>query len=128
MSARPYKFTTAASTNLQLVAQGPCVLKGASLVNTTDDPYYVKLYWFRPTSSAAAPTVGTTVPDITIAAPPLENTNFGLPGTLCPSWPEGVVAGPGQLWVAVTGAAADNDTTNVGSGQGVITLLVDGAP
>lgn len=126
MTSRVYKFTTANTTNLRQVAQGPCVVKGASLVNTTADPYYVKLYWFRPTAIAATPTVGTTVPDMTIAVPPLDDT-AGQPGTLCPSWPEGI-AGGGQLFVAVTGAAADSDTTAVAAGQGVISLIVDGAP
>lgn len=128
MSSRPYKFTTLNTTNLRQVAQQPCVLKGASLVNTTDDAYYIKLYWFRPTASAATPTVGTTIPDMTIAAPPLTNVDFGQPGTLCPSWPDGVIGGPGQLFVAVTAGAGDSDNTAVAAGQGVITLLVDGAP
>ena len=128
MTARTFKFTTANTTNLRQVAQGPSVFKGGSFVNTTDDPYYVKLYWFQPTASAATPTVGTTIPQMTIAVPPLDVSTFGQPGTICPSWPDGINGGQGQLFVAVTGAAGDTDTTAVASGQGVITLLVDGAP
>lgn len=124
MTSRAFKLTTANTTNLTQVSGGPCVLRGASLVNTTDDPYYVKFYWYTPTNSAPTPTVGTTIPNLTIAAPPLDAT-AGADGTLCPSWPEGVT-GNGQLFIAVTGAAADSDTTAVASGQGVISLLVDG--
>lgn len=123
MTARAYKFTTANDTNLRQVAAGPSVFLGGSFVNTTADPYYIKLYWVV----GDAPTVGTTVPNMTIGVPPFDDTTVGQPGTLCPSWPGGVTAN-GRLYIAVTGAAADSDTTAVAAGQGVITLLVDGAP
>jgi hypothetical protein len=127
MTSRVIKFTTLNTTNLRQIAQGPCVLRGASLVNTSATPYYLKFYWFKPTASAATPTVGTTIPDLTIAAPPLVNAVLGQPGTLCPSWPEGLTGG-GQLFVAVTAVAADNDTTAVAAGAGIISLILDGAP
>jgi hypothetical protein len=127
MTSRVFKLTTANTTNLTRVAENQSVLKGLSLLCTTDAPYYVKFYWFRPNASAATPTVGTTVPDLTVACPPLDPAT-GADGTICPSWPEGVAKGPGQLFIAVTAAAADSDTTAVAAGQGIVSIILDGGP
>lgn len=120
---RPYKFTTAAGLNLQKVGNGNTKFRGGAFVNTTDDPYYVKLYW---STLEAGPVVGTTVPDVTIGVPPLaDEDNFGS-GMTGFSLAEGLAARSGNLWIAATGAAADSDTTNTSSGQGVVTVFVDG--
>ena len=117
-SAIPFHFTTAASTNLQPVRAGNTgAFKGISVANVAT-AMFLKLYWFTPTSSSVSPTVGTTVPNLTIAIP-ANTLAFGP----LQSWPDGIT-GEGQLWVAVTGAAADSDTSSAAAGA-VITLFVE---
>jgi hypothetical protein len=118
--ATPYKFTTAGSTNLQNVRAGQTAkLHGIVAVNTAAYEIFVKLYWFVPVGGAIAPTVGTTIPNLTFAVPALGTTT----GALLYDSNVGVTAN-GQLWVAVTKLAADNDTTNVGAGDGIVTLII----
>jgi lysozyme family protein len=115
MATVPYKFTTTASTNLQVVRAGQTAnLKGLSVANVAT-AIYVKFYWFSPSGSASAPTVGTTVPNLTVGVVASANT--------LQSWPDGIT-GNGELWVAVTAAAADSDSANAASGA-VVTLLVE---
>src|SRR5882672_5730994 len=100
MAAVPYHFTTAASTNLQPVRAGSTAnLKGFAMANVAT-AMFLKFYWFTPTGSAVSPTVGTTVPNLTLGFAASVNTNQ--------SWPDGITAN-GQLWIAVTAAAADSD-------------------
>lgn len=115
MASVPYHFTTTASTNLQPVrVTQNANLKGLSVANVAT-AIYIKLYWFTETSSSAGPTVGTTVPNLTIGVVASVNT--------LQSWPDGIT-GNGQLWVAVTGASGDSDSTNAASGA-IVTLLVE---
>lgn len=125
MTARVYKFTTANTNNLQRAGQSPCKLVGASLINTTATPFYVKFWWFEPVVGGdQQPTVGTTVPDLVIAVPALDPTT-GADGTICPSWPNGVVQAGAALWLACVTGAGDSDNTAVAAGQGVISLLLE---
>lgn len=122
MAAVPYKFTTSASsTNLQQVRQGTGGnFKGYVASNaSTTAPSFIKLYWFTPTVAVPQPVVGTTVPNMTIPLNPAAVAGNGQ----SQSWPDGVT-GNGQLWVAVTGAAADGDSSNAAA-VCVITLLVE---
>lgn len=115
MSGVPYHFTTTASTNLQKVRSGsPAKIKGYTIANVAT-AIYVKLYWFTPVPTGDGPTVGTTVPNMTIGVAASANDHEG--------WPDGIT-GNGQLWVAVTAAAADTDSANAAAGA-VITLLVE---
>jgi hypothetical protein len=115
MAAVPFKFTTTASTNLQPIrATMTANLKGFSVANVAT-AIYIKLFWFTPTASATGITVGTTVPNLTIGVAASANVTQ--------SFPDGVT-GEGQLWVAVTAAAADSDSANAASGA-VVTLLVE---
>ncbi len=115
MSSVPYKFTTAASTNLQKVRDGQTAnLKGFAVANVAT-AIYIKLYWFTPVSNADGPTVGTTIPNMTIGVGASANDHEG--------WPDGIT-GNGQLWVAVTAAAADSDS-GVAAAGAVVTLLVE---
>ena len=125
MSSRPFKFTTLNTTNLRQVSDQGSVLKSLFALNTTANEYFIKFYWWRPTVAAPTPTVGTSVPDLTIMCPPFVEAVFGLPGFVSHSWPDGVVKNDGQLFVAVTGAAGDSDTTAVAAGQGIINLALD---
>lgn len=121
MASVPFKFTTAATTNLQAVRAGQTAnIKGYSAVNSAAYPIFIKLYWFANTAAASAPTVGTTVPNMTIGV----NANATLVQGQTEGWPDGIT-GNGELWVAVTKVAADTDTTAVASGDGIITLLVE---
>lgn len=113
--AVPFKFTTTASTNLQPVRQSGGKLKGYAVANVAT-AIFIKLYWFTETSaSVEGPVVGTTVPNMTIGVAASANVTEG--------WPDGIT-GNGQLWVAVTAAAADADNANAAAGA-VITLLIE---
>jgi hypothetical protein len=110
MASVPFKFTTTASTNLLPVRAGQTAnLKGFSIVNVAT-PIFVKLFW-----SNSIPVVGTTVPNLTIGAVASVNPTQ--------DWPDGIT-GNGELWVAVTAAAADSDV-GVAAAGAVITLLVE---
>lgn len=121
---KPYKFTTLNTTNLRKVANGLCALRGIAACNTQDTPIFVKFYWFKPAGSAEAPTVGTTVPDLTIAVPRAD-VDLGPSGDLLQAFEAGLVAGDGALFIAVTAAAGDTDTTAVAAGS-IVTLFLDG--
>lgn len=111
----PYHFTTTASTNLQPVRAGQTAnIKGFSAANVAT-ANWLKFFWYTPTAANQSPNLGTTVPNMTIG--------LIVSGQQQASWPDGIT-GEGQLWVAVTGAAADSDAT-VGAAGAVITLLVE---
>lgn len=114
--AVPFKFTTTASTNLQAVRAGQTgKIKGYAVANVAT-AIYVKLYWFTETSATVeGPVVGTTVPNMTLGIAASANDHE--------SWPDGIT-GNGQLWVAVTAAAADGDSANAAAGA-VVTLLIE---
>lgn len=120
MTASIRKLATAGSTNLTLIDDDPTKVVGLIAVNTAAYAIFVKLYWFKPTASAEAPTVGTTVPDVTIEIPALGTTTGGVQET----WPEGF-SGAGKLYMAVTKLAADSDATAVVAGDGLISLLYE---
>lgn len=110
MAAVCFKFTTAASTNLQPVKAGQSAnLKGYSIANAAAVSA-VKLFWTN-----TIPTVGTTVPNATF--------NFAASVNEKQSFPDGIT-GNGELWVAVTAAPADSDNANATAGA-VVTLFVE---
>lgn len=117
MSSTRYRLVTAGSTNLTEVRPSPGVpLTGAILVNTAAYDIFLKLYWFDATAGAAAgPTVGTTIPDLTIRIPTAGERDLLITS--------GGIVGKGDLWLAVTKLAADSDTTAVIAGDGIIQLL-----
>lgn len=120
MTATVKRIVTAGSTNLQqlnTLADSPPKLKGWIIVNTAAYAIFVKFYWFKPTATAAAPTVGTTAPQITVQIPTVAMD--------AQSFTEGMIGGDGQLWIAVTKLAADSDTTAVVAGDGLLSILID---
>ncbi len=125
MSARPIKFTTLNTNNLRKLADPGAVLKGGSFINTTANEFFIKLFWYRETAAAPTPTVGTTVPQMTIMVTPFVEAVLGLSGSVIASWPDGVIYNDGGLWVAVTAVAADSDNTAVAAGQGILTFLLE---
>lgn len=120
MTAAVLKLNTANTTNLTKVKDGPSSLKGIACLNTTAAAIFLKFYWYTPTSAAPAPTVGTTVPDITIALPALGTTT----GNVLQSWPDGIQKA-GLLFFAVTNLAADSDATAVAAGAGLISIIYE---
>lgn len=109
MAATTYHFTTGASTNLQNVRAGQVAnLTGMSVANVAT-AIYIKFYWTNGT-----PVVGTTVPNLTVGVAASANVLTPTPQ----------VTGNGQLWVAVTAAAADGDSANAAAGA-VVTLFLE---
>ena len=107
--ATPYFVNSAASTNGALILTGTSGLQAFYATNTGAAVAYVKLY-----NKATAPTVGTDVPEMIIPVPAAAS---GVPGVATlPIGFSGFRFALG-LGIAITGAAADNDTTAVTAGQ-----------
>lgn len=111
MSAFKFRQVSAASTNLAPIKGYAANLKGALIINTNAAARYVKLY-----DSTDAPTVGTTVPAITIQIP--------ASSQLALTWPDGVNFGH-SMWMATTVNAVDSDSTAVGAGDLITQLFVE---
>lgn len=125
MTARVYRFVTAASNNLQRIGLSPNKLVGAALMNAVDAPFYVKIWFFKPVvGGAQSPTVGTTPPDLVLCVP-ASDPAAGADGCAYPSWPGGIAQAGAQIWVACVTGIADSDNTSVASGQGNINLLLE---
>jgi hypothetical protein len=107
--ATPLIINSAATTNGQLVLTGTSGLQALFATNTGAAAAYVKLY-----NKATAPTVGTDVPAMLIPVPAAVG---GVPGSveITPGF-NGYRFALG-LGLAITGAAADADTTAVAAGQ-----------
>jgi hypothetical protein len=107
--ATPYILNSAASTNEALILTGTSGLQAFYATNTGATVAFVKLY-----NKATAPTVGTDVPEMIIPVPAAVS---GVPGKAELS--AGFIAYRFALGlgIAVTGGAADNDTTAVAAGQ-----------
>lgn len=107
--ATPYFVNSAASTNGALILTGTSSLHAFYATNTGASAAYVKLY-----NKATAPTVGTDVPEMIIPVPAAVS---GVPGVA--TLPMGFLGFRFALGlgIAITGGAADTDTTAVASGQ-----------
>lgn len=107
--ATPYFVNSAATTNGALILTGTSGLAAFWATNTGAAAAYVKLY-----NKATAPTVGTDVPEMIIPVPAAVG---GVPGVA--SLPMGFNAFRFALGlgIAITGGAADADTTAVAAGQ-----------
>lgn len=120
MTALVRRIVVANTTNLTKLKDGPATLKGVACVNTTVAAVFLKVYWFIPSASAASPTVGTTVPDITIEIPALGTAT----GNVLQSWPDGL-AKAGELYVAVTNLVADSDATAVAANSAIVSVFYE---
>jgi hypothetical protein len=107
--ATPLIINSAATTNGQLVLTGTSGLQALFATNTGAGAAYVKLY-----NKATAPTVGTDTPAMIITVPAAV---AGVPGEkeITPGF-NGYRFALG-LGLAITGGAADSDTTAVAAGQ-----------
>jgi hypothetical protein len=107
--ATPYFVNSAATTNGALILTGTSGLQAFWATNTGAAAAYVKLY-----NKATAPTVGTDVPEMIIPVPAAVG---GVPGVAqLPIGFNGFRFALG-LGIAITGGAADADTTAVAAGQ-----------
>lgn len=107
--ATPYFLNSAASTNGALILTGTSSVHSLWATNDGATVAYVKLY-----NKATAPVVGTDVPEMVI---PIPAAASGVPGVANPNMgfiPFRFALG---LGIAVTGGAANSDTTAVASGQ-----------
>lgn len=107
--ATPYFLNSAASTNGALILTGTSSVHSLWATNDGASPAFVKLY-----NKATAPVVGTDVPEMVI---PIPAAVGGVPGVANPNMgfiPFRFALG---LGIAVTGGAANNDTTAVAAGQ-----------
>lgn len=107
--ATPYFLNSAATTNGALILTGTSGVQAFWATNTGATAAFVKLY-----NKATAPTVGTDVPEMII---PVPAAAAGVPGIaeITPGF-NGHRFALG-LGIAITGAAADSDTTAVAAGQ-----------
>lgn len=97
-------LNSAATTNGALITSGSAGMQAFFASNIGATPAYVKLY-----NKATAPTVGTDVPEFVITVPATGQVEV-TPGFNGYRFPLG-------LGIAITGAAADSDTTAVAAGQ-----------
>jgi hypothetical protein len=107
--ATPYFVNSAASTNGALILTGTSGLQAFYATNTGAAAAFVKLY-----NKATAPTVGTDVPEMIIPVPAAVG---GVPGVAAPPIGFNGFRFALGLGIAITGGAADNDTTAVAAGQ-----------
>ena len=114
--AAPTNFflNSLSGTNGSLIITGTVGIQSFYATNIGATVAYVKLY-----NKATAPTVGTDVPEMIIAVPPLAS---GVPGVATfPIGFNGLRFNLG-LGLAITGGSADTDTTSVAAGQVKIKL------
>lgn len=121
MASTLFNLTTGSSTNLTNVRYAKGIspdmsLTGYSITNTAAYAIFVKFYWFQSTASVSGPTVGTTVPNLTVNVATVSTREF--------TYPMGGLTGYGDLWIAVTKAAAATDTTATVAGDGILTLFL----
>ena len=107
--ATPFILNSAATTNGALILTGTSGLHAFYATNTGATAAYVKLY-----NKATAPAVGTDVPVMILTVPAAVS---GVPGVATlPIGFAGFRFALG-LGIAITGAAADADTTAIAAGQ-----------
>jgi hypothetical protein len=111
MSAMKFRQVSGASTNLALVKAYAGNLTGAVIINTNAAARFVKLY-----ESTDLPTVGTTVPALTIEIPASSQVVINQ---------HAAVNFSRSIWMATTVNAADSDTTAVGAGDLITQLFVE---
>ena len=97
----PSHTMSAASTNATSLKGSAGMVYGLSISNNNAAARYFKLY-----NKAAAPTVGTDTPVLTLQVP--------ANGTVIRAYPVGLALGTGIAWAA-TGAITDADTTAIGA-------------
>jgi hypothetical protein len=114
--ASVYKFTTGTGSPAAAVVPGTAVLCGLSATCAEAAAFFIKFWWPGNTpATTTTPTVGTTVPSLTIAIP--------TSGLLAMPTQLGLNNG-GPLYYWVTKNAADSDNTALTTGGDVISLFL----
>lgn len=108
-SLQTSRLISANTTNATVVRAARGHLVGGYMYNANAAVRYLKLY-----DLAVAPTVGTSVPKMTIALPPAQATPLIIPG--------GVHFENGIAFATTTGVA-DSDTAAVAANEIVVNLL-----
>lgn len=118
-SSVPFQYTTGATTNLIRVStgSGSSNLKGWNITNTAAYAIFVKLWW---SNQNVIPTVGTTVPSLTITCPAAATSGGGTSIDLSDG-----VTGNGPLWMWITKLAPVADATVTVAGDGLVTLFIE---
>jgi hypothetical protein len=107
----PYKLTSLASTNANVVKASGGNLYSIVAIGLTSTVRYLKLY-----NKASAPTVGTDTPIMTIPIPAnTQGAGIAIPFSMGVNFPLGIA-------IAITSGVADNDTGVIGAGDVVINL------
>jgi hypothetical protein len=112
MASKKLKITSAANTTPILIQQLGGNLKGLIADNNNAAARFAKFF-----DSTDTPTVGTTVPFLTVRLP--------ATSTAAPIFPADGMGTKGSLWVAFTVNAADSDNTAVGAGDVLATVSYD---
>lgn len=107
--ATPYILNSVAGTNAALIATGSSGLHAFYATNTGATTEYVKLY-----NKATSPVVGTDIPAMIIPVPVAVS---GVPGVATLPIGNQGFRFPLGLGIAITGEAADTDTTAVAANQ-----------
>jgi hypothetical protein len=127
-SSRVLKLISANSTNLTLVGAltERVRLTGFWCYNTNAAARFVKFYMGNAlfggtgagfSSNKDAPTVGTDVPQITLGVQGTSTLSMALYSPLLPA--------QGNLYLATTVNAADNDSTAIGAGDLVLNIFYE---
>jgi len=103
----PYHYLSTASTNATNIKSSAGSIGYIIVINTTASVYYLKLF-----NKASSPTVGTDTPVMNI---PIPANASSLGGGAALPVPAGINFSTG-ISFALTGAIADNDTTNAAAG------------
>lgn len=111
MASKKLKITSAASTNLTQVQTIGGNLRGMYAINTNAAARCVKFY-----DSVDTPTVGTTVPVLTIQLPATGQFNFD---------PSDSISFKSSIWLAMTNEATDAGATAVGAGDIIATVFYE---
>lgn len=106
LQAIPFSYLSTASTNSTLVnGSGQDILKWILATNTTSTTYYLKVY-----DTSSAPSCGSGTPKLRIPLLPNSTGN----GQLAAGFDD--TRFPSGIGFCLTGALADNDTTNAATG------------
>lgn len=111
--ARSAHYTTSTATPVGIPIPGMSDLLALSVASTEAAAWFVKFYWSRSTN--AAPTVGTTHPDLTVQIPTTGLVYF-------PSFP---LNNGGLVYWWASAAAGDLDATVLTAGGDIITITFD---
>jgi hypothetical protein len=111
--ARSFHATTGTGTVAGTLINGASDLLAVVATSVETTPFYLKFWWSG--NSNLAPTIGTTIPKLTLAVP-VAGVNFHL------NFP---LNNGGLLYFWASTNAADTDATALAVGGDVVTVVFD---